>query len=167
MAKRSTGGGGKKSSGGTRSKRKTTSGEGQTCAEVMTRDPVELLESETVLEAARVMRDQNIGDVIVLDDTGGRIKGIVTDRDVVVRAVANGQDLAHTTLSSICSEDLVCVGPGEPIDKVVQLMRDKAIRRMPVVEDEHAVGIISIGDLAERLDRQSALADISSAPPND
>ncbi len=150
----------------TSSKRTTKSGATETVEQCMTPDPVELLETETVLRAAQAMRDHDIGDVIVLDDTGGRIKGIVTDRDVVIRAVANGQDLKHTTLSAICSEDLVCVGPGEPIDKVVQLMRDKAIRRMPVVEGDHAIGIVSIGDLAERLDRGSALADISTAPPN-
>ena len=154
---------GSKTSG---TKRTTKSGKTQTAEQVMTRDPVELLETETVGEAARVMRDKDIGDVIVLDDTGGRVKGIVTDRDVVVRAVANGQDAEHTTLSAICSEDIVCVGPGESLDKVVELMRAKKIRRMPVVDGDHAIGIISIGDLAEQLDPRSALADISEAPPN-
>lgn len=166
MPRKSTGSGSKKSQT-TRTRSKQTSGKGQTAEQVMTRDPVELLETETVVEAARVMRDKDIGDVIVLDDTGGRVKGIVTDRDVVIRAVANGRDLAHTTLSAICSEDIVCVGPGEPLDKVVELMRQKAIRRMPVVDGDHAIGIISIGDLAEQLDPRSALADISQAPPNE
>jgi CBS domain-containing protein len=136
----------------------------KTTAQVMTPDPVCLLESETLRDAAQKMRDRDIGDVIVLDDTTARIKGIVTDRDIVVRAIAVDDDPAKTALSAICSDQVVCVGPGEPIENVVELMRSKAIRRVPVVEDDKPVGILTIGDIAQRLDKKSALADISAAP---
>jgi CBS domain-containing protein len=138
----------------------------QRVSDVMTPDPIALVETETVFDAAKMMRDDDIGDVIVLDDTSGRVKGIVTDRDMVVRAVAEGRDPSGTTIGAICSEQLVCVTPRDPVDKAVRLMRDKAIRRLPVVEDDRPVGVVSIGDLALELDKRSALAEISEAPPN-
>lgn len=137
----------------------------QTTDDVMTPNPVCMLETETCCAAAKAMAENDIGDVIVLDDTAGRVKGIVTDRDIVVRALAHDEDPRRTVLSAICSSDVVCVERGAPLDQVVELMRDKAIRRVPVVENEKPVGILSIGDLAQQLDRKSALADISKAPP--
>lgn len=136
------------------------------CSEVMTPEPVSMLETTPVTEAAQAMREHDIGDIIVLDDTRADIKGIVTDRDVVVRVIAEEQDPSVTTLGSICSEELVTLEPDDPIDKAARLMRGKAIRRIPIVENEKPVGVISIGDLALELDDRSALADISSAPPN-
>jgi CBS domain-containing protein len=133
----------------------------------MTPDPVAMIESESLLNAAKAMREEDIGDVIVLDDTTARVKGIATDRDLVVRAVAEGLDPAETTLAVICSEELVFVAPDDPIDKAARLMRDGAIRRLPVVEDGRPVGVVSLGDLALEMDRRSALAEISAAPPNE
>jgi CBS domain-containing protein len=147
--------------------KKATKKTTQTVEDLMTRNPACLLETETVIDAAKLMDKKNIGDVIVLDDTAGRVKGIVTDRDIVIRALAHDQDPSRTVLSAVCSTDVVCVEPGASIDEVVELMRDKAIRRVPVVEDEKPVGILSLGDVAERLDKKSALADISSAPPQE
>lgn len=150
-----------------KSKAKTTSrSNGKVIADVMTTDPVTIIESETVAKAAQLMRENDIGDVIVLDDTSARVKGIVTDRDLVVRAVAEGMDPTETTLASCCTDRLVCASPNDPLDKAARLMRDKAIRRLPVVDGEQAVGIVSIGDLAIELDSRSALAEISAAPPN-
>ena len=139
----------------------------KTVADVMTPDPVAFLESETIVKAAQAMREHDIGDVIVLDDTGGRLKGIVTDRDVVVRAVAENCEPGQVTIGSIATENVMCVSPDDALDEVVELMRDKAIRRVPVVENDKPVGILSLGDVAQRLDKKSALADISSAAPND
>jgi CBS domain-containing protein len=134
----------------------------------MTSDPIALLETETLQAAGKAMCDNDIGDVIVLDDTGGRLKGIVTDRDIVVRAVADGQDPRATTLSTICtSTKLFTVTPTDSVATAVKLMEDNAIRRLPVVEGEKPVGIVSIGDLAQELDKRSTLAEISSAPAND
>ena len=110
------------------------------------------------------MRDSNIGDVIVADN--GQICGIVTDRDVVVRATAEGRDPAKTKLADICSQELTTASPSDSVDQAVQLMRRKAIRRLPVVENGRAVGIVSIGDLAQERDPTSALSDISAAPSN-
>jgi CBS domain-containing protein len=135
--------------------------------DVMTRNPICMPEMTTVLEAARVMRDEEIGDVIVVN-TDDHLKGIVTDRDVTVRAVAENRDPAETNLANICSEALTVLKPGDGIADAVRVMREHAVRRLPVVEGgtETPVGIISLGDLAVVRDPQSVLADISAAPAN-
>jgi CBS domain-containing protein len=132
--------------------------------DIMTQKPVTLQTSDTVTAAARSMRDGNIGDVVVLED--GRIQGILTDRDIVVRALAEGRDPERTTVGQICSRELTTLSPDTPIEAAVKVMRDKAIRRLPVVEGERPVGIVSLGDLAVERDPESALGGISAAPPN-
>jgi len=132
--------------------------------EVMTRSPVTVPASAPIQEAARQMRDQAIGDVIVLKD--GAICGIVTDRDITVRAVAEGRDPKSTPVGDICTEGLATVTPDASVAEAVELMRSKAVRRLPVVEGGKPIGIVSIGDLAVERDPKSALADISSADPN-
>lgn len=132
--------------------------------DLMTPNPIALPASSPAIEAARAMRDSDIGDVVVLD--GQEIYGIVTDRDIVVRAVAEGLDPASTPLKDICSRVLTTISPQESVDKAVRMMREKAIRRLPVVEDKRPVGIVSIGDLALERDPDSALGNISAAPPN-
>jgi CBS domain-containing protein len=131
----------------------------------MTPDPVTLPSTATLTEAAKKMAEQEIGDVVVLD--GDSVCGVVTDRDIVVRAVAEGKDPASSTLADVCSRDLVSLSPGDTADQAVELMRTHAVRRIPIIENGTAVGIVSLGDLAEEKDPQSVLADISSAPPQD
>jgi CBS domain-containing protein len=135
----------------------------QKVREVMTEDPVVLPEDAALVEAARLMRDQGIGDVIVTD--GEQAKGIVTDRDIVVRAVAEGSDPGQVRVGEVLSGDLASVTPEDSVERAIALMREKAIRRVPVVESGKAVGIVSIGDLAILRDADSALADISEEPP--
>lgn len=136
----------------------------QAVREVMTRDPVTLQANETLVEAARKMRDADVGDVLVMD--GSRLKGIVTDRDITIRGVANGKDPNRSTLSEVCSPRLVSIPADRPVEEAVQMMRENALRRLPVVEGDKPVGIVSLGDLAVDLDSRSALADISAAEPN-
>ncbi len=118
----------------------------------------------TLAEAAQLMRDSDIGDVIVQD--GPRLAGILTDRDIVVRAVADNRAPAEVTVGEICSSDLLTVGPEDPIERAVQLMREAAIRRLPVAEDGRVVGVLTLGDLAIEREGDTALADISPAEPN-
>jgi CBS domain-containing protein len=132
----------------------------------MSSDPVTMIETATVLDASRMMRSNDIGNVIVIGDTDGFVKGIVTDRDIVIRAIADERNPEQTTIGSICTGELVVLAPDDAADTAVALMRERAIRRLPVVENGQATGIVSIGDLAERFDERSALADISAAPPN-
>jgi CBS domain-containing protein len=132
--------------------------------DLMTANPVTLSAASTLVDAAIAMRDFDVGAIIVVDN--GQIYGIVTDRDIVVRAIANGNYPATTKLEEVCSRELTTVSPSDTAPETVQLMRDKAIRRLPVVEDGQPVGIISLGDLAGEQEPNSPLAGISDAPPN-
>lgn len=137
----------------------------QSIRDVMTPNPCAISPSASVLDAAQVMRGNDIGDVIVLEDD--RLFGILTDRDIVVRVLAEGGDPETTPVGEICSRELTTIEPTASVGEAVRLMREKAIRRLPVVDDEGFVmGIVSIGDVAVERDRRSALGDISAAPPN-
>ena len=94
------------------------------------------------------MRLSDIGDVLMLD--GDAVHGIVTDRDIVVRALAADRDPATTTIGEIASRDPVTIGPDEPAAHAVQLMRDGALRRLPVCEDGHLVGVVTSGQPRHR-----------------
>jgi CBS domain-containing protein len=135
-----------------------------TIAALMTKDPV-VLESDSLLtDAARAMRDSDIGDVIVIES--GSVCGIVTDRDIVVRGIASDKDPATTRLGEVCSKDVTTVSSDTSVEEAVRLMRDRAVRRLPVVDGDRPVGVVSLGDLAMERDPNSALADISEAPPS-
>jgi len=138
---------------------------GNLVQDVMTRNPKVLRASSTVMDAACTMRDFKIGDVIVVDDTN-MVRGIVTDRDLVVKAVASGSDPSKTSIESICTKDITVLKPTQTTEDAVKIMREKAIRRLPVVEGDNLVGIVSLGDLAKRIDSGSCLGQISAAPPN-
>ena len=132
--------------------------------DVMTAHPVALPATSSVVAAARTMRDSDIGDVIVVEN--GRICGMVTDRDITVRGVAEGRNISSLTLGDICSRQLTTLSPTDSVEDAVLLMREKALRRLPVVEGGKPVGIVSLGDLAITQDPHSALGNISATPAN-
>ena len=137
----------------------------QTVKDVMTTTVVYLPSETTIAEVARTMREQDIGDVVVAD--GPSLAGMVTDRDLVVRAVAEGKDPEATTVGEVMTRQLVTVRPEDTIQQAALLMRDRAVRRLLVCDDDQGlVGVVSIGDLAERIDPDSVLGGISSAEPN-
>lgn len=135
-----------------------------TVRDVMTANPTCLDARSNLVDAARSMRDGGMGAVIVMDGT--TLCGIVTDRDIAIRAVAESKDTQQTTLGDICSRDIATVNPDTPIDEAVKELRGRGVRRLPVVEGDKPVGIVSIGDLAVEQDPGSALADISAQPAN-
>ena len=136
----------------------------KTVQELMTPDPITLPETATLLDAARTMRQAGIGNVVVLH--GEAVCGIVTDRDIVVRGIADGRDPRATTLGDVCSRNLTTLSPDDQLETAVRLIREHAIRRLPVVKRGRAVGILTMGDLAMQEVDHSALADVSAAPPN-
>jgi CBS domain-containing protein len=138
----------------------------QTARDVMTAKPIGLADTATAVDAARAMRDGDFGTVIVLKGEAGSVCGVVTDRDIVIRVVADGRDPKSVKLADICSSDVTTVSPAQSLDDVAEVMREKAIRRVPVVENGLLVGVVSLGDIAKEKDEGVALADISSAPPN-
>jgi signal-transduction protein with cAMP-binding, CBS, and nucleotidyltransferase domain len=136
----------------------------QKVRDVMTATPLVLDARAPVQDAARHMRDHAVGDVLVTD--GERLCGIVTDRDLVVRALADGYDPKTTTVGQVCSRDLVAVEADDDVQHAVDTMRGRAIRRVPVIDQGRLAGVVSLGDLARHNDEQSVLAAISEAPPN-
>lgn len=132
--------------------------------EVMTGDPITMRPDETLTAAAKQMRDADVGLVIVVD--GGQVRGVVTDRDITVRAVAEDLDPRRAVLAEVVTHDLVAVSKDDDLDTAVELMRTHAVRRLPVLDGERLVGVVSLGDLAVEREKDSALAPISAEEPN-
>lgn len=130
----------------------------------MTTNPRTVNVEDTVLEAAQVMRDNDIGDVIVVQD--GQVTGIVTDRDIAVRAMAEGRDPDSTIVGDIATTGIQAIEPEASVDDALRMMREHDIRRLPVVKNGRPVGIVSLGDLAVEREPDSTLADISAAAPD-
>jgi CBS domain-containing protein len=136
----------------------------QSIRELMTPDPRTVEPSATLQDAARRMSEDDIGAVLVED--GGSLAGILTDRDIVVRAVAEGRDPASTRVSDVASRDVTTLTVDQSVEDAIKIVREENVRRIPVVQDGRPAGILSIGDLAIERDTGSALADLSSEPAN-
>jgi CBS domain-containing protein len=132
-------------------------------SEIMSTDPATVPGQVSISEAARLMREREIGDVLVTEE--GRLRGVLTDRDIVVRAVAE-ERTDTATVREICTEDVVSCRVSDEVDRAVALMREHAVRRLPVLDEGRPVGVVSLGDLAIERDQRSALADISAAFPS-
>ena len=134
-------------------------------SDVMTPNPRTVAPSDSLADAAKIMRDADVGGLVVTESDV--VSGIVTDRDIVVRAIAEGKDPAEATVAEVAEDrELMTVTPDQSVDDVISLMRDGKVRRVPVVEDGRAVGIVSLGDLALEREPGSALAQISEPPAN-
>jgi CBS domain-containing protein len=132
--------------------------------DIMSPVPVSMAATEPVSAAARAMKEHGIGTVLIVAD--GRLSGLVTDRDIAVRVLAESRDPATTRIGDICSTELAVLSPDDDVTQAVRLVRERAVRRIPVVQDGTPVGVVSIGDLALEKDRESALSDVSAARPN-
>jgi len=116
-------------------------------ADVMTRRVVYLPDGSMLDEAAQAMRDQGIGDVVVTH--GPTMVGVVTDRDIVVRAIAEGLPPKSTTLAEIATHEILMVEQSATVEEAVQAMRDRSVRRLIVCDaDRKVVGIVSLSDIA-------------------
>ncbi|MEK8109567.1 CBS domain-containing protein [Micromonospora sp. M12] len=135
-----------------------------TVGEFMTTRLVTMDGNDTLIAAAQEMRDSAIGDVVVTD--GDSVVGIVTDRDITVRGVAENMDPGSTRLSQITTRDVITVSQYDDVVAAADLMRTYAVRRLPVIDDGRLIGLISMGDLAVEREPQSVLADISADDPN-
>ncbi|MCG5439567.1 CBS domain-containing protein [Micromonospora foliorum] len=135
-----------------------------TVGEFMTTRLVTMDGNDTLIAAAQEMRDSAIGDVVVTD--GDSVVGIVTDRDITVRGVAENMDPGSTRLNQVTTRDVITVSQYDDVVAAADLMRTYAVRRLPVIDDGRLVGLISMGDLAVEREPQSVLADISADDPN-
>ena len=120
--------------------------------DLMTEGPATVEPSATLVDAARVMAQEDVGPVPVVD--GERVVGILTDRDIVVRAIAEGRDPQSTTVQDVISSDLATIQPDASLDEALQLMAQRQVRRIPVVEGDRLVGIVAQADVARAADEE-------------
>ncbi|MFL5781382.1 MAG: CBS domain-containing protein [Thermoleophilaceae bacterium] len=135
-----------------------------TIRDLMSESPAKVEPSDSVEDAAKKMRENDVGALLVVEDE--ELKGIVTDRDIVIKAVAEGDKPGKAKVEDVCTADTTSIEPDASVDDAIKKMREADVRRLPVVEDGKPVGIVSLGDLAIERDENSALADISAASPN-
>src|SRR5579872_5281694 len=129
-------------------------------SEVMTTDVESVQMNSTVEEAASIMKVENVGAVPVVDEDDDLV-GIITDRDIVVRCVAEGKNPAETNVEEVLSHDLETIEPDVDVEEAARLMADRQIRRLPVCEDGELVGMVSIGDLRVKMsDREASAEDL-------
>ena len=137
--------------------------------DVMTPNPKCVTEKDSILEAARIMRDEDTGVVPVVD--GKKVIGLVTDRDIVVRSIADGKDATNMRVQEVMTKNVRSVREDGTVDEALDLMSRAEIRRVPVVnQSNELVGIVSLGDIATNANRDGKVGNtvekISEAPPN-
>ena len=110
--------------------------------DIMSAAPVCMAATESVSAAARAMKQHRIGTVLVL--SGGRLSGLVTDRDITVRVLAENRDPRTTPIGDICSSQLAVLGPDDDLAQASRLVRDHAVRRIPVLRDGTPVGVVTV-----------------------
>lgn len=137
--------------------------------DVMTPNPKCVSEKDSIQDVARIMKDQDTGVVPVVE--GKKIIGLITDRDIVVRGLAEGRDLTSLRVNELMSKSVRTVKEDMPLADVLDLMGNAEIRRVPVVNgNNELVGIVSLGDIASQSNHDNrvgkAVEDISQAPPN-
>lgn len=138
---------------------------GYRVSDVMTRQVVYLSTETPLDEAARVMKEADIGDVVVTE--GATLAGMLTDRDIVVRAVAERLDPATTTIGAVVTREVVMIEQHCSTAEAAALMRERGVRRILVCDSERKlVGIVSLGDLAMQLDPGSTLGELSERSPS-
>jgi CBS domain-containing protein len=132
--------------------------------DAMTENPSSIEASASVVEAARLMREEDIGSLPITD--GGKLVGLITDRDITTMVVAEGADPEATSAGDVSSRDPVSVGPDKNIEEALQLMARNQVRRLPVVENDGLVGIVAQADIAlkENQEKTGELVEAISEP---
>ena len=131
-------------------------------SDIMTRDVVTCTPENTIVEVARLMKTEDIGPIPIVDDETSRtLVGIVTDRDIVVKVIADGQDANTTRVGDVMSKKLVTCRAGDDVDVAMKAMAQFQLRRIPVVEENmRLVGIISQADVATRVNAPKKTAEV-------
>lgn len=135
----------------------------QSIREIMTRRVASVSPEQSIIEAAKLMNEFNVGSVPVVDNN--QIRGILTDRDIVIRAVAEGKDISKVKAQEVMSNKVITASPEMDVHEAAEVMAKNQIRRLPVVETEQLVGMVALGDLAVvniyQNEAGEALSDIS------
>jgi CBS domain-containing protein len=130
------------------------------CSDVMTKDPKTCAPTDFVQQAAQLMKSEDVGPIPIVGDNG-KLEGLITDRDIVLKVVAEGRDPKTTKLSEVMTTDLISCTLDGDIEEMLDLMEDNQVRRMPVVDASgRLVGIVSQADIATRLDEPEKTAEL-------
>jgi len=123
------------------------------CREIMTPNPEYVLPSDPVMKAAKLMKSEDVGPIPIVDDKDGkRLAGIVTDRDLAIKVVAEARDPRTTLVKEVMTDDVVTCKENEDVNQALKLMQENQVRRIPVVDQsDHLLGIIAQADVATRL----------------
>jgi CBS domain-containing protein len=134
----------------------------QKCSDIMTTDVVTGTPENTIVEVARLMKTEDIGPVLIVDNEQSKtLVGIVTDRDIVVKVIAEGQDADTTRVGDVMSKKLVTCRADDDVNVAMKAMAQFQLRRIPVVENTMTlVGIISQADVATRVDSPEKTAEV-------
>lgn len=132
------------------------------CSDIMTRDVVTSTQEATIVDVAQLMKNADIGPILIVDnETSNTLVGIVTDRDIVLKVIADGQDAKTTRVGDVMSKKLVTCRADDDVDIAMKAMAQFQLRRIPVVEDNmRLVGIISQADLATRVDAPEKTGEV-------
>ena len=130
------------------------------CSDVMTKNPKTCAPTDVVAQAAQLMKSEDVGPIPIVGDNG-KLEGIITDRDIVLKVVAEGRDPKTTKLAEVMTTDLIsCTADGD-IEEMLDLMEDNQVRRIPVVDASgRLLGIIAQADIATRLDEPDKTAEL-------
>jgi CBS domain-containing protein len=133
-----------------------------TCDEIMTSNPEFCLPSDPVVKAAQLMKSEDVGPIPIVEDKNTKkLAGIVTDRDLAIKVVAEARDPKTTLIEEVMSEDVVTCKQNEDVDKALKLMQDHQVRRIPVVDrNDHLLGIIAQADVATRMGSSRATGKV-------
>ena len=132
-----------------------------TARDIMTPDATCVGENDTVLDAAKKLAELDVGSMPICGEDD-RLKGMLTDRDIVVKVLANDKDPASTKVSELAEGEVVTIGADDPIDEALRTMTEHKVRRLPVIDDQRLVGIISQADIATNLDEEK-VGDLDEA----
>jgi CBS domain-containing protein len=132
------------------------------CSEVMTKNPVCCLPTDTVSKAAQLMKDEDVGSIPVIEDVQTmKLIGIVTDRDLALQVVAPERDPGSTQVEDVMTYEVVTCRASDDVQKAVDAMSQHQLRRMPVIDSDHRiVGIISQADVATRVEKSEEVAEM-------
>jgi CBS domain-containing protein len=133
----------------------------KTCRDVMTGQPVCCNPDDSAQQAAQLMKDQNVGSIPVCEKDSNRLAGIVTDRDIALKLVAEGRDPKNTPVRDLMTTEVFSCRPEDNLDDALQTMQRQQVRRIPVVDEERRIlGIISLADIATRLRAPDVTAQV-------
>ena len=132
------------------------------CSEIMTRNPEYCLPSDSVMKAAQLMKSKDVGPIPIVDDKDGkRLTGIITDRDLAIKVVAEARDPNTTTVTQVMTGDVATCKESDDVEKALKLMEHRQVRRIPIVDDDkRLMGIIAQADVATRIEGQQKTGEV-------